>query len=164
MNTRSLLCSLFECYVTLAHKQKVYSEYLYDNTLLDGFVTQWFCDFVCPFAIETTFPFSNLKTKHIFGILTTLWKFIKLRGAAGAPNFFIFFHFFPIFFLIYILLLPPPKTAPNGRRRCPKRGTKGALHAAPEAPFPRTAREIPPKAVVSRVLYREIFVSFSICL
>ena len=27
--------------------------------------------------IETTFPLSNFKTKHIFGILTTLRKFLK---------------------------------------------------------------------------------------
>ena len=43
---------------------------------------------LCPFAKETTFPLSNFKTKHIFGILMTLQKFIKQWGAAGAPNFF----------------------------------------------------------------------------
>jgi len=62
---------------------------------------------VCPFAIETTFPLSNFKTKHIFGILITLRKFFKLwapqappkRGAEGARNMgrrgrpkFFFFH------------------------------------------------------------------------
>ena len=65
-----------------------------------------FCDSVCSSAIETTFPWSNFKTKHIFGILMTLLKFLKLwapqaapkRGAEGAPNFFYF-------------LLPPPKAA-----------------------------------------------------
>ena len=49
---------------------------------------------VCPFAIETTFPLSNFKTKHIFGI-------------------------------------------------------------APKAPFPRRAREIPPKAGVRESLIIE---------
>ena len=34
-----------------------------------------------------------------------------------------------------------------------KRGAEGALNAAPEAPFPRSAREIPPKAGV-----REFFI------
>ena len=40
---------------------------------------------LCPFAIETTFPLSNLKTKHIFGILISLQKLLKLWG---APIFF----------------------------------------------------------------------------
>ena len=43
---------------------------------------------VCSFAIETTFSLSNFKTKHIFGILMTLWKFLKLWGACSAPNSF----------------------------------------------------------------------------
>ena len=33
---------------------------------------------VCSCAIETTFPLSNFKTKHIFGILMALRKFLKL--------------------------------------------------------------------------------------
>ena len=57
------------------------------------------CDSVCPFAIETTFPLSNFKTKHIFGILMILRKFLKLwapqahskRGAVGAQIFFFSF-------------------------------------------------------------------------
>ena len=63
-----------------------------NNTVMDGSMILS----VCPFAIETTFPLSNFKTKHIFGILMTLWKFIKLWapqapetwGAVGAPIFF----------------------------------------------------------------------------
>jgi len=63
-------------------------ENLFTNTVLDGCVT--LC--VCPFAIETTFPLSNFKTKHIFGILMILRKFLKPwapqapreRGAEGA--------------------------------------------------------------------------------
>ena len=42
---------------------------------------------LCPFAIETTFPLSNFKTKHIFGILMTLLKFLKQWGAVGALKF-----------------------------------------------------------------------------
>ena len=68
----------------------------------------------CSSAIETTFPLFNFKTKHIFGILITLWKLIKLWGAAGAPNI--------------LALLPPP-----------------------QAPLPRSAREILLKAGVSQV-------------
>ena len=48
---------------------------------------------VCSFAIEASFPLSNFKTKHIFGILMILWTFLKLWapqapelwGAVGAP-------------------------------------------------------------------------------
>ena len=77
------------------------------------------CDSVCPFAIETTFPLSNFKTKHIFGILMTLRKFLKLwapqappkRGAEGTPFFF---------------LLPLLEAMVNGRRRRPKRGANSA--------------------------------------
>ena len=55
--------------------------YLYTNTVLDGCVT--LC--VCPFAIETTFPLSNFKTKHIFGILVERVTFLKPFGAPQAP-------------------------------------------------------------------------------
>ena len=61
---------------------------LYTNTVLDGSVTLSVILSVCPFAIETTFPLSNFKTKHIFGILKTLRKFLKLWGVAGAPIYF----------------------------------------------------------------------------
>ena len=47
----------------------------------------------------------------------TLRKILKLRGAIGAPNFFLF-------------LLPPPKSVPNGRHRHPKGGADGT--APPE--------------------------------
>ena len=97
--------------------------------------TGWFDDSVilsvCPFAIETTFPLSNFKTKHIFGILMTLRTFLKLwapqatpkTGAEGAQNMGC--HRRPKFFIFF--LLPPPKAAQNGRRRHVKRGTEGAV-------------------------------------
>ena len=44
---------------------------------------------VCSFAIETTFPFSNFNTKHTFGILMTLRKFLSY-GAPQAPHIFFF--------------------------------------------------------------------------
>ena len=43
------------------------------------------CDSVCPVAIETTFPLSNFKTKHIFGILVERVTFLKSFGAPQAP-------------------------------------------------------------------------------
>ena len=67
---------------------------LYTNTVLDGAVRLWFCSF----AIETTFPLSNFKTKHIFGILVERVTFFKSFGAPKAPQ--IFFSF-----------LSPPKAA-----------------------------------------------------
>ena len=118
--------------------------YLYTNTVLGGCVTLR----VCPFAIETTFPLSNFKIKHICGILMILWKFLKLwvpqaprkRGAEGAlnmghrrrPKLLLFLFFYR-------------------RRRRHIMGADGALNAAPGAPFSRRAREIPPKAGISRV-------------
>ena len=78
---------------------------------------------LCPFAKETTFPLSNFKTKHIFGILMTLRKFVKLWGAAGAPNFF---------FLSFT-------------------NAEGGAKWAPKALLSRRAKEIPPKAGISRV-------------
>ena len=44
------------------------------------------CHSVCPFAIETTFPFSNFKTKHIFRILMTLRTFVKLWAPQATPK------------------------------------------------------------------------------
>ena len=61
------------------------TQYLYNNTVLDGSVIPWFCDSVCLFAIETTFPLSNFKTKHIFGILMERVTFLKPFGAPQAP-------------------------------------------------------------------------------
>ena len=58
---------------------KIINYNLYTNTVLEGSVILP----VCSFAIETTFPLSNIKTKHIFGILMTLRKYLKLWGAAG---------------------------------------------------------------------------------
>ena len=93
----------------------------------------WFCDSfclsVCPFAIETTFPLSNFITKHIFGIIMTLRKFLKLwapqappkKGAEGDPIFF----FTPKLFHVF-LLLPPAKAAVS------KMGAGGAQTRAPK--------------------------------
>ena len=66
---------------------------LYTNTVLDGSVILSICLWFCPFAIETTFPLSNFKAKHIFGILMERVKFWKPfgRGARGARIFYIFF-------------------------------------------------------------------------
>ena len=98
--------------------------YLYTKTVLDSSVIMS----VCPFAIETTFPLSNFKTKHIFGILMTLRKLLKLWapqvpepwGAVGSPNFF-------------IILFPPPRAAQNGRprrrRRCSPGGREKSLNS-----------------------------------
>jgi len=61
-------------------------------------MVRWFRDSVCLFAIETTFPLSNFKTKHIFGILVERVTFLKPfgappeRGARGAPNSFLLFY------------------------------------------------------------------------
>ena len=73
--------------------------HLYANTVLDGTVRLWFC----PFAIETTFPLSNFKTKHIFGILMERVTFLKpsWRPVRGAPNMGCPWRpkFFSIFFI-----------------------------------------------------------------
>ena len=54
------------------------------------------CPSVCSFAIETTFPLSNFKTKHIFGTLMAMRKVEDRR----RPKFFVF-----------IIFLPPPMAA-----------------------------------------------------
>ena len=59
--------------------------YLCIYIIIRYWMLAWFCLSVCSFAIETTFPLSNLKTKHIFGILISLQKLLKLWG---APIFF----------------------------------------------------------------------------
>ena len=51
-----------------------------------GWLSPFFCLSVCSCAIEITFPLSNFKTKHIFGILMALRKFFKT--ILGAPIFF----------------------------------------------------------------------------
>ena len=55
---------------------------LYSNTVLDDCVILS----VCSSAIETTFPLSNFKTEHIFGILIALRKLFKSFGAPPAPQ------------------------------------------------------------------------------
>ena len=44
-------------------------------------IPYWVGLFVCSSTIETTFPLSNFKTKHIFGILMALRKILKPFGA-----------------------------------------------------------------------------------
>ena len=100
------------------------SYYIY-NTVLDVGVILSEILSVCSFAIETTFMLSNFKTKHIFGILMAQRRFLKLFGAPetwGATGA-------PFFFFSFT-------------------AAEGALTAAS---LPRRAREIPPKAGVSRV-------------
>ena len=63
--------------------------YLYTNTVLGGSVRLWACLPVCSYAIKTTFPLFNFKTKHIFGILMVLWKFEDHLGRRRRPNFFL---------------------------------------------------------------------------
>ena len=97
-------------------------------------------------TIEATFPLSNFKTKHIFRILMTLRKFLRLwralKGGPKAPKIIV--CFFPQFFFLSFFYR---------RRRRPQMGAGGTLKAAPEAPVSRRARDIPPKAGVSRVLF-----------
>ena len=90
--------------------------HLYTNTVLGGFVRLS----VRP-LYKPLFPLSNFKTKHIFGILITLRKFLKLWGAAANSIYF------------------PSTTAEGGSKWVPK------------APLTRRAREIPSKAGTSRV-------------
>ena len=83
-------------------------------------IPYWVALSVCQFAIETTFPLSNFKTKHIFGILMTLRKFLKLWGAAGAPN-------------LYHITFTAAEGGgfQNSRQRSPNGGAEGA--APPES-------------------------------
>ena len=86
------------------------------------------CMSVCPFAIKTTFPLSKFKTKHIFGILMTLRKFLKLWAPQAPPR----------------RGVGPFPAAEGGGKWAPE---------APKAPLPRRVKEIPSKAGISRVLY-----------
>ena len=61
-------------------------------------IRYWMALSLCSLAIETTFPLSNFKTKHIFGILMARVKFwvVKMAvktiwGIVGAPIFFLSF-------------------------------------------------------------------------
>ena len=96
----------------------------------------WFCSS----AIETTFPLSNFKTKHIFGILMERVKFLKPFGAPheGAP----------IFFLspLKAVLATAPIIISNNTFFTTAFGG-GKKYSV----FFGGAREIPPKAAVSRV-------------
>ena len=67
------------------------SVYINIYIIIRYWMAVWFCLSVCLSVrslLETTFPFSNFKTKHIFEILMTLRKFSKLWGACGAQFFF----------------------------------------------------------------------------
>ena len=61
-------------------------------------------------AIETTFPLSNFKTKHIFGILMSLMKFQDHLGHRRRPKLFLFIFYrrgrHPNFFF-YLAEMPP---------------------------------------------------------
>ena len=59
-------------------------------------IPYWMAVSVCPFAIETTFPLADFKTKHIFGILMERVTFLN--------PFFLYLIFFTFF-------LSPPKAA-----------------------------------------------------
>ena len=98
---------------------KSYFSHLYTNTVLGVSVRPSVCLSVCSCAIETTFPSSNFKTEHIFGILMTLQKIWDHMGRHRHPIFF--FNAAaqneapeaPQFFCsFYLSSLPPPKTAP----------------------------------------------------
>ena len=52
----------------------------------------WVCLSVCSCAIETTFPLSNFKTKHIFGILVVLRKYEDHLGRRRHPKIYLFFY------------------------------------------------------------------------
>ena len=51
-------------------------------------MVRWFRDSVCLFAIETTFPLSDFKTKYIVGIPMERFTFLKPFGAPKASQFF----------------------------------------------------------------------------
>ena len=59
----------------------IYLKYIY--ILIRYWMVRWLsvCLWFCPFAIETTFPLSNFKTKYIFLILMKRVKFLKPFGA-----------------------------------------------------------------------------------
>ena len=131
----------------------------------------WLCLWLCSFTTETTFPLSNFKTKHIFGILWHGSRFWNYLGRRRRPNSF-FYHRRPrwsaggtpiIFIFLRILLTPPkaavsqigpqgaPKVAPKAPQRWHRRRPKGGAEGTTMAPLSRKVREIPPKAGVSRV-------------
>ena len=117
--------------------------------LIRYWMALWFCLWFCSFAIETTFPLSGFKTKHIFGILMERVTFLKPFGAPQAPQIYIFFY------QRRRRRQPPPRV---GHPWLPKllysfTAAKGGGFSkwSPTAPLPRRAREIPPKAGVSRV-------------
>ena len=67
--------------------------------LIPYWVALWFYLCVCSFAIDTSFPLSYFKTKHIFGTLMAVRKLqdqikIKICGAFGDPNFYFYLFLF----------------------------------------------------------------------
>ena len=111
----------------------IHHRYLYTNTVQGGCVT--LC--VCPFAIETTFPLSNFKTKHIFGILMERVTFLNHLGRRRRLNFFN--YFFSSF------TAAEGGGCPNGRHRCPNGGAEGAT--------PPEGEGNPDEGGSSRVIY-----------
>ena len=61
-------------------------KHLYANAVLDSSVN--LC--VCSFATKITFPLSNFRTKHIFGILMVLRKYEDHLGGRSDPKFTFF--------------------------------------------------------------------------
>ena len=134
----SLVHFILSCHFNLNTKIVVISFIGSNNSLfliyiiIRYWVVRWFCDSVCPFAIENTFPLSNFKTKHIFGILMTLRTFLKLRApqatpktsAEGAWNMGRRWH--PKFSFIFFFYRRR-RQRKNGHRGRPKRGAEGAV-------------------------------------
>ena len=95
----------FEYIIFLTMRLTLLTWYIFDFLYVIFYVIcilirRWMALWFCSFGIETTFPLSNFKTKHIFGILMARVKFLKPFGTAQVPQFL-----FSLFFL------SPPKAA-----------------------------------------------------
>ena len=112
-------------------------------TLIRYWMALWFCLWFCSFGIETTFPSSNFKTKHIFGILMKRVKYLKPFEAPAALQICFLFSYHR-----RRRRIPPPRLEHSGapnlifypiffyRRRSPK--------GAPEASQMRRRRRRSP--------------------
>ena len=107
-----------------------FAGYIYIYILIRYWMDLWFC----PSAIETIFPLSNFKTKHIFGILMAERKFLipfgapesaEILGAAGAPIFFWRRPRHNFFISILSFTAAEGGGVSYGRRRHPSRGGRG---------------------------------------
>ena len=67
-------CILSDNLYTFSVFMKFHEEIMSIYILIRYWVVLSVCLSICSFVIETTFPFSIFKTKHIFGILMTLRK------------------------------------------------------------------------------------------